>query len=330
MPPVYLFVTSVGHDTGMATSIAQLTFPAKPHTAPATARPAAHLTIRRKILLAFLCLSVVTASLGAYAIRSVVALGYLTDQAIEGALLSIDCARSASAGFNALEAAVADYARLPHQAGLQLHVNALSKALDEELAVVAQRAFTPEAAQIAAAASTAVANWRAAVAEPAEDGRTNALAQTANRRLERLVDRAAGEVLEYQARAQAEVADAKFQMLLWTLAAMVLGGMIVTVLARRITGLIADVSAALCRIASGHADTSLPSVGADELGAMLTTIRTMQANIVAMTALEAAARRSKQPTPAVATEKSVRAMLGRKRTQAASAPSTADNVKAMF
>lgn len=313
MRPVYLFITSAGHDAGMATSIAQLTLLAKPHTASAAARPAARLTIRRKILLAFLCLSVVTASLGAYAIRSVVELGYLTDQAIEGALLSIDCARSASAGFIALEAAVAGTTRLPSQAGLQLHVNALSKALDEKLAVVAQRAFTPEAAQIAAAASTAVANWRAAVAEPAGSGTTDALAQAANRRLERLVDRAAGDVLEYQARAQAEVADAKFQMLLWTCAAMVLGGMIVTVLARRITGLIVDVSAALCRIAAGHADTNLPSVGADELGAMLTTIRTMQANIVAMTALEAAARHSKGPAPAVATEKSNRGMVGRKR-----------------
>lgn len=330
MRPVYLFVTSAGHDAGMAISIAQLTLLAKPHTASATARPAAHLTIRRKILLAFLCLSVVTASLGAYAIRSVVALGYLTDQAIEGALLSIDCARSASAGFIALEAAMAGNTRLPYQAEQQLRVNALSKALDEELAVVAQRAFTPEAAQVASAASTAVASWRAAVAEPAEDGRADALAQIANRRLERLVDRAAGDVLEYQARAQAEVADAKFQMLLWTCAAMVLGGMIVTVLARRIMGLVADVSAALCRIAAGHVDTNLPSVGADELGAMLTTIRTMQANIVAMTALEAAARHSKKPTPALATEKSTRGMVGRKRVLAVNAPSMADNVKAIF
>lgn len=297
----------------MAISTAQLTLLSKPQTAFATARPAAHLTIRRKILLAFLCLSVVTASLGAYAIRSVVALGYLTDQAIEGALLSIDCARSASAGFIALEAAVAGNARLPHQAEPQLRVNALAKALDDELAVVAQRAFTPETAQIASAASTAVANWLAAVAEPVEGGRPEALAQIANRRLERLVDRAAGDVLEYQASAQAEAADAKFQMLLWTCAAMVLGGMIVTVLARRITGLIAGVSAALCRIATGHVDTNLPSVGADELGAMLTTIRTMQANIVAMTALEAAARHSKGPVQAAATEKSARGMTGRKR-----------------
>lgn len=316
MRPVYLFVTSVGHDAGMAISIAQLTLLAKPDTASATARPAAHLTIRRKILLAFLCLSVVTASLGAYAIRSVVALGYMTDQAIEGALLSIDRARSASSGFVALESAMAANSGLPHQAEKQIRVDALSKALNADLALVAQRAVTPEATQIAAAASAAVADWRAAVAEPAEDGRTGALAQIANRRLGRLVDRAAGDVLEYQASAQAEVADGKFQMLLWTCAAMVLGGMIVTVLARHITGLIADVSAALCRVAAGQADTNLPSVGADELGAMLTTIRTMQTNIVAMTALEAAARHSKGPVPVVAAKKPASGMTAPKRTQA--------------
>ncbi len=299
----------------MAISIAQLTLLAKPHTASATARPAAHLTIRRKILLAFLCLSVVTASLGAYAIRSVVALGYLTDQAIEGPLLSVDRARSASAGFVALESAMAANLALPHQAEQQVRVNALSQALDADLAAIAQRAVTPEAAQLAATASAAVADWRAAVAEPIESSRTAALAQIANRRLGRLVDHAAGDVLKYQAGAQAEMADGKFQILIWTCAAMVLGGMIVTVLARHITGMIADVSAALCRVAAGQADTNLPSVGADELGAMLTTIRTMQTNIVAMTALEAAARHSKGPVPVVAAKKPASGKMGLKRAQ---------------
>ena len=239
----------------MAITIAQLTLPAKPHKAPEEARPAAHLTIRRKILLAFLCLSVVTASLGAYAIRSVVALGSLSD--------------------------------------------------------------------------AAVADWRAAVAEPAEGGLADALSLIANRRLERPVDHTASDGLAYQLRARAEVVDAKFQMLLWICATTVLGGMIVTVLARRITGLIAGLSAVLCRIVAGHADTNLPSVGADELGAMLTTIRTMQTNIVAMTALEAAARHSKGPVPAAAAEKSARGLTGRKSATAVNAPSAAHSVRSM-
>lgn len=279
---VQLSVTFLRHDAVMSNSFAHFTTLAKPRTVSGGMRTALHLPIRRGILLALLCISLVTASLGAYAVRNIVALGNLTDQAIDDALMSIGHARSASAGFVALKAAVARHRAFPDQAELPLRISALSTMLDENLAAITQGASTPQAAQAAAVASTAIADWRAAGgltdAGPNDGVRLDALAQVANRRLERLIDHAARDGLEFQERIQAKVADAKFQTLLWTCAALILGGMTAMLLARRIVGFVVSISAAACRLAAEYAETKSSKVGANGSGALLTTIGTMRDN----------------------------------------------------
>ena len=272
-------------------------------TAFGAVRTGLRLTIRRKILLAFFCMSGITASLGAYAVLSIAAVGHLTEQTFDGALMSIGYARAASADFAGIDAAMARlaYRTAPaDQAGLREQVDELSKVLDEDLAVAAQRSLSPQAVQAAAEVADAIAQWRAAVGLDAtvgstvNDHRVYALAHIVNERLELLVNTVAGDGFRFRERARAKVAEAKSLALFGTGLAVALGGMIAILLARRIVGPVASASAAASRIAAGQLDTYIPAAGTDELGALLAAMATMRANIAAMMAREVAQRRSAQ------------------------------------
>jgi len=86
-------------------------------------------SIRRTLLLAFLCMGSITASLGAYAVFSIGAVGHLSNQAMDGILISTGYARAASADFAALEIATARYKAHPEQGELPERIEHLSKAL---------------------------------------------------------------------------------------------------------------------------------------------------------------------------------------------------------
>jgi len=273
------------------------------HLAFGAMRTGLRLTIRRKILLAFLCLGGITASLGAYAVSSIAAVGHLTEQTFDGALMSISYARAASADFAGIEAAAARLARQPpsvDQASLLTQVDDLSKALDDDLAVAAQRSLSPQAAQAAADAAAAIADWRAATAEVAgaggvdRDRHADASARVVNERLELLINVVAGDGFHFRQRARAKVTEAKSMALLGTGLAVTLGSMVAILLARRIIGPVASASAAAGRIAAGQLDTHIPAAGTDELGALLAAMGTMRANIAAMMAREVAQRQSAQ------------------------------------
>ncbi len=266
-------------------------------------RTGLRLTIRRKILLAFFCMSGITASLGAYAALSIAVVGHLTEQTFDGALMSISYARAVSADFAGIEAATARLALRPapqDRTGLLAQVDDLSKALDDDLAVAAQRSLSKQAAQAAADVAGAIADWRAATgldaaaSSAADDHRVDAFARIVNERLELLVNHVAGDGFRFRERARAKVTEAKSLALLGTGMAAVLGSMIAILLARRIIGPVATASAAASRIAAGQLDTHIPAAGTDELGALLAAMATMRDNIAAMMAREIAQRRSAQ------------------------------------
>jgi Four helix bundle sensory module for signal transduction len=65
------------------------------------------MTIRGRILIAFLIMSVITAALGAYAILGIRNAGVLVDKTFDESLMSINYARAAAADFAAMRAAFA-------------------------------------------------------------------------------------------------------------------------------------------------------------------------------------------------------------------------------
>src|SRR6202163_4086303 len=64
-------------------------------------------TIRGRILVAFLIMSVITAALGGYAARGISRAGVLVARTFDESLMSINYARAASADFAAMQAAFA-------------------------------------------------------------------------------------------------------------------------------------------------------------------------------------------------------------------------------
>ena len=275
---------------------------AQTRSALGAARVGLRLSIRRKILLAFLCMGGITACLGAYAVFSIAVMGRLTEQTFDGALMSISYARAASADFAGIEAATA---RLAHgtasadRTSLLAQVDDLSQALDDDLAVAAQRSLSLQGARAAAEAAAAFADWRRAAApnagtEAVNDGHMDPLARTVNERLDLLVNYAAGDGFRFREQAQAKMAQAKSLALLGTVTALLLGSVVAIQLARRIIGPVAAASAAASRIAAGDLDTRIPAAGTDELGVLLAAMATMRANIAATMAQEVAQRRSAQ------------------------------------
>ncbi len=292
---------------------------ARAQSALGAARPGLRLTIRCKILLAFLCMGGITAGLGAYAVFNIAAVGRLTEQTFDGALMSISYARAASADFAGIEAVTA---RLAHgttmaadRAGLSAQVDDLSSTLDDDLAVAGQRSLSPQAVQAAADAAAAIADWRAAVGLDAGadavvgNAHVDALARAVSERLDLLVNYAAGDGFRFRERARAKLMQAKRLALLGTGLAVVLGTVVAVLLTRRIivpvaapappagpraAGPRAPPRPVGGRIAAGQLDTHVPVGGSDELGALLAAMAVMRANIAAMVAREVAQRRSAQ------------------------------------
>src|SRR6202041_1768754 len=72
------------------------------------------MTIRGRILIAFLIMSVITAALGAYATMGVRNAGLLVDKTFDESLMSINYARAAATDFAAMRAAFARRRVGPH------------------------------------------------------------------------------------------------------------------------------------------------------------------------------------------------------------------------
>src|SRR6202050_1236838 len=100
------------------------------------------MTIRGRILIAFLIMSVITAALGADATLAVRHAGFVVDKTFDESLMSINYARAAAADFAAMRA---DFARqwiagnLQMRAAFDKQIDKLSASLAEDLSIAAER-----------------------------------------------------------------------------------------------------------------------------------------------------------------------------------------------
>src|ERR1700761_4925738 len=119
-------------------------------------------TIRGRILIAFLVMSVITAALGAYATLGVREAGVLVSKTFDESLMSINYARAAAADFAAMRAAFARRwidAAPAVRAKLDRDIETLNKSLLQDIAIAEQRAQSGRATRAAENAKAAVAEW---------------------------------------------------------------------------------------------------------------------------------------------------------------------------
>ena len=122
------------------------------------------MTIRGRILIAFLIMSVITAALGAYATLGIRNAGVLVDKTFDKSLMSINYARAAAADFAAMRAAFARQwiATSPDmRAALDKDIDRLGASLSQDLEIAAERSQSVRATRAAENVQHAVDAWKA-------------------------------------------------------------------------------------------------------------------------------------------------------------------------
>src|SRR5271155_5749409 len=121
------------------------------------------MTIRARILVAFLIMSVITAALGGYATMGIRNAGLLVDKTFDESLMSINYARAAAADFAAMRAAFARQwiaANPETRAALDKELDSLSVSLTGDIKIAAERSQSVRATRAADSAQHAVDAWK--------------------------------------------------------------------------------------------------------------------------------------------------------------------------
>jgi diguanylate cyclase (GGDEF)-like protein len=269
-------------------------------------------TIRGRILLAFLAMSVITGALGGYAAVGVKHAGALVAKTFDESLMSVSYARAAAADLAAMQAAFNRRAVVRDgevRRKLDQAIDDLDTSLTEDLEIAAERSHSAKAIRDADNVQRAVKAWNAERAAARRSGEVEVswsdldrYAETANQQIDLLVNHIADDGFTNRERALASVgADLRLNLIGTTLAIM-LSAAVAWLLERRIIGPVAAASAVAERIAAGELDCAIPRGGADELGALLAAMGVMRDRISTMMEREVAERRSAQTRLAAALE----------------------------
>jgi len=272
------------------------------------------MTIRGRILVAFLIMSVITAALGGYATMGIRNAGLLVDKTFDESLMSINYARAAATDFAAMRAAFARQwiATDPQmRTAIAGEIEKLSKSLSEDIAIAGQRSQSVRATRVAENVQRAVDAWKA-ICERLLDGTRldvnwdtlDHYADKVDDQIDLLVNYTAGDGFLYRQSARAAVGRDVQLNIAGTALALLLLALVAWALARRIVGPLAVASNVAARIAAGKLDVAVPKGGADELGALLAAMGVMRDNIKTMMDREVEQRRSAQARLADALESS--------------------------
>jgi diguanylate cyclase (GGDEF)-like protein len=271
-------------------------------------------TIRGRILIAFLAMSVVTAALGLYAVQHIREAGDLASRTFDQSLMSVSYARAAQTDFAEMQGFFVRQllARTDgERQALDGKIEALHTSLVEDLTIAGERSQSTRAAAAAARAQRIVLAWDAARAGLHDQPDTTAAwkaiehqSDTVNQQIDLLVNYTAGDGFLYRQQAHAIVAANIRAVLLCTGLALLVSIAVAWLLARRIIGPVALASRVAGQIAQGELDGVIPPGNGDELGALLAAMDTMRNNLRDMMQREVAQRRSAQMRLADALESS--------------------------
>jgi diguanylate cyclase (GGDEF)-like protein/PAS domain S-box-containing protein len=271
-------------------------------------------TIRGRILVAFIVMTMITGTLAGYAIMGIQDAGVLVRKTYDESLMSINYARAAAADFAAMRAAfarrwIADDPAM--RARLDDEVESLSKTLTEDLTIAVQRSQSVRAKHAATSVQRAVNEWKSTSERLIDATKLDAswdvldtYAKKVDEQIDLLINYTAGDGFIYRQIARATVARDIQLNVVGTVIALLLSGVVAWALARRIIRPVAAASNVAECIATGKLDVEIPQGSADELGALLVSMRLMRDNIKTMMDREVAQRRSAQARLADALESS--------------------------
>jgi diguanylate cyclase (GGDEF)-like protein len=272
------------------------------------------MTIRGRILVAFLIMCVITGALGAYTTMGVRNAGLLVDKTFDESLMSINYARAAATDFAAMRAAFARRwiaTDSDMRAQLDDQLDKLSTSLAQDLDIAAQRSQSKRATRAAQSVARAVDAWKEICSRLLDGTKLDVNWATLDQysakvddQIDLLVNYTAGDGFLYRQSARAAVARDIQLNIAGIVAALLLSGLVAWALARRIVGPLAVASNIAERVAAGELDVKVPVGSADELGDLLAAMGVMRDNIKTMMDREVEQRRSAQARLADALENS--------------------------
>src|SRR5579884_2305165 len=173
-------------------------------------------TIRGRIIIAFLVISMITAALGFYATLGVRNAGVLVNKTYDESLMSINYARAAATDFAAMRAAFARrWIAIDHETRVKLdqEIAKLNTSLLQDIAIAEQRAQSARATRAAENVKLAVGEWNV-VRERLLDGTQSEVnwetldryAAKVDEQVDLLVNYTAGDGFLYRESARSEVA----------------------------------------------------------------------------------------------------------------------------
>ncbi|MGU3405026.1 EAL domain-containing protein [Methylobacterium brachiatum] len=258
-------------------------------------------TIRGRIFVAFLGMSLLSGALGLYAVVAISHVGALVNRTYDESLMSINYARATAADFAKMRSAFARRTHARDAAAatkLDAEIAELSTTLSEDLTIAVERSQSDRSVRTAGAVQAAVATWEEmrrgldpATARPERWDALDHQANVVDGQIDLLVNYTAGDGFTFRQAARMLVAREMQVNAIVAGLAVFACAMIAWLLNRRITGPLADASAAAERIASGRLDDRIPAGGRDELGSLLRSMAVMRDNIRAMMQREVSQRR---------------------------------------
>jgi diguanylate cyclase (GGDEF)-like protein/PAS domain S-box-containing protein len=259
-------------------------------------------------------MSVITAALGGYATLGIKRAGGLVTKTFDESLMSINYARAAAADFATMQSVLARRSITDDPGArqqLDQRITTLNQSLSDDLTIAAERSQSKRASHAAGNVQRAVTAWNnlRLLLTDSSDPKSmwdtlDHYAAIVDQQIDLLINYTAGDGFTYRQSARAAVASDMRLNLIGTALAILLSALVTWLLARRIIGPVAVASGVAERIAHGKLDGIIPRGGADELGALLSSMSTMRDNIKMMMDREVAQRRSAQARLADALESS--------------------------
>jgi signal transduction histidine kinase/HAMP domain-containing protein len=254
-------------------------------------------SIGTTIFAAFVGMGVITGALGGYGIFVLSAAGTVVEETYDRSLMTVSLARSASFDFSQMETELLRRSlgqEAPADFGSKL--DKLVADFKDDLRIVDERSSTPQLHTVIQEIRTLFARWYALV----RNGKSTIPERDAlgGQILDRL-DNGLTELTSDNSFVNRRVSLDKmrgftYSSLAALVLALLLSGLITFLLARRIIRPLAAAASVADRIATGAFDTTIPTGGTAETGALLRSMTVMQDSIRVMVEREKAQSRSAQ------------------------------------
>jgi signal transduction histidine kinase/HAMP domain-containing protein len=271
-------------------------------------------SIRGRLYLAFLVLSIFMAAFGVYAIDSIRDTSALVTRTYDKPLMAINFARSAQFGFAAMDQELGRLSLSTEPAERAAHlakIAELRRSFDEDLKIAEDRSLSPRSVATIREIRTLAAAWHATrermLADGLNDVERHALDDLAAKvigKFDLLIDLTAGDGFLIRQDALKAIDRSRVANTAAIAGILALTLVMIALLARSILRPLGVAARVAQRIAQGELDAKIPKHGEDETGALLRSLEVMQNNLRAMMAQEVALRKTAQAQLADALESS--------------------------